>query len=116
MPLSDLLSTPCDVLIPAAIPDVIDADVARTLSCRIVVEAANGPTTEEGDTALRDRGIVVLPDIIANGGPAVLPAHACMQQCYTMLSCCSCSASAAHASTAALPGHIVDPGATGHAA
>ena len=68
MPLEDVLKVPCDVLIPAAIPDVIDAEAARALECRIVVEAANGPTTEEGDQVLRERGITVLPDIIANGG------------------------------------------------
>lgn len=67
-PVGDLLKTKCDVLIPAAIGGVIDQEQAKTLDCRFVVEAANGPTTPEGDQALRDRGIVVLPDILTNGG------------------------------------------------
>ncbi len=59
---------PCDVFIPAAVPDVITEEVATRLNCKYVVEAANGPTTPEGDKALRERGIVVLPDVYANGG------------------------------------------------
>lgn len=67
-PVGDLLKTKCDVLIPAAIGGVIDQEQAKTLDCRFVVEAANGPTTPEGDQVLRERGIVVLPDIYTNGG------------------------------------------------
>jgi glutamate dehydrogenase (NAD(P)+) len=67
-PVGDLLKTKCDVLIPAAIGGVIDAAVAKQLDCRFVVEAANGPTTPEGDRVLRERGVVVLPDILTNGG------------------------------------------------
>ena len=44
-----MLKLQCDVFIPAAVPDVIDEKVARELNCRYVVEAANGPTTVEGD-------------------------------------------------------------------
>ena len=44
-----MLKLPCDIFIPAAVPDVIDENVARQLNCRYVVEAANGPTTVEGD-------------------------------------------------------------------
>ena len=68
LPLEELLSLSCDVLIPAAIPDVITEEVAATLDCKYVVEAANGPTTPEGDKVLRERGIGVLPDVYANGG------------------------------------------------
>ncbi len=46
-----MLKLPCDIFIPAAVPDVIDENVARQLNCRYVVEAANGPTTVEGDKA-----------------------------------------------------------------
>lgn len=59
---------PCDVLVPAAIGNVITAENADQLQCKSVVEAANGPTTPEGDQKLRTRGIVVLPDIYTNGG------------------------------------------------
>lgn len=63
-----ILEIPCDVLVPAAIGGVLDEDVARKVQCRYVVEAANGPTTPEGDGVLREQGIVVLPDIYTNGG------------------------------------------------
>jgi hypothetical protein len=63
---------PCDVLIPAAIGGVVTAENAAQLQCKFLVEAANGPTTPGGDQVLRDRGIVVLPDIYTNGGCAVL--------------------------------------------
>ncbi len=63
-----ILSTPCDVLVPAAIGNVIDAATAEHIEAKYVVEAANGPTTPEGDAVLRKRGITVLPDIYTNGG------------------------------------------------
>lgn len=63
-----ILSIPCDVLVPAAIGGVITADSAPTIQARYVVEAANGPTDPGGDAVLRERGIVVLPDIYTNGG------------------------------------------------
>lgn len=67
-PVGDLLRTKCDVLIPAAIGGVITGENAASLDCRFVAEAANGPTTPEGDAVLRDKGVVVLPDIYTNGG------------------------------------------------
>ncbi|MEZ4446919.1 MAG: Glu/Leu/Phe/Val dehydrogenase dimerization domain-containing protein [Polyangiaceae bacterium] len=68
IPSDQLLLTPCDVLVPAALGDVIDADVAKALDAKLVVEAANGPTTPEGDHVLAARKIPVLPDIFANAG------------------------------------------------
>lgn len=65
---ADILNTPCDVLIPAAMGGVITGENAAKLQCKVVVEAANGPTTPEGDRILRERGITVLPDIYTNGG------------------------------------------------
>mmetsp|Transcript_11863 Transcript_11863/g.25473 ORF Transcript_11863/g.25473 Transcript_11863/m.25473 type:complete len:449 (-) Transcript_11863:687-2033(-) len=65
---AEILNTPCDVLIPAAIGGVITEANAAKLQCKMVVEAANGPTTPDGDKILRDRGITVLPDIYTNGG------------------------------------------------
>jgi glutamate dehydrogenase (NAD(P)+) len=56
------------VLIPAALGDVIDADVANAVQAKIIVEAANGPTTPAGDEVLKKRGITVIPDIYANAG------------------------------------------------
>lgn len=63
-----ILSIPCDVLVPAAIEGVINAETAGQVEAKYVVEAANGPTTPEGDKILRERGIIVLPDIYTNGG------------------------------------------------
>ena len=63
-----LLRMECDVLIPAALEGVITKDNASLLQCHIVVEAANGPTTPEADEILHDRGIQVVPDILANAG------------------------------------------------
>ena len=57
-----------DVLIPAAIGNVITQDNADTLQANIVVEGANGPTTSRGDEILRGRDIPVIPDILANAG------------------------------------------------
>lgn len=64
----DLLEIPCDVLIPAALGGQITKDNAEKLQCTIVVEGANGPTTPEADMILHDRGIMVVPDILANAG------------------------------------------------
>lgn len=68
LPKEAILNVECDVLIPAAIGGVITEDNAHDLRCKIVVEAANGPTTPGGDDILRKRGIVCLPDIYTNGG------------------------------------------------
>ena len=63
-----LLTTPCDVLIPAALGDVFDAPLAREVQAKMVVEAANAPTTPEADDVFQERGIPVLPDILVNAG------------------------------------------------
>ena len=69
-PLADdeLWSVPCELLVPAALGGVIDADVAGRLAARVVVEAANGPTTTDAEPVLQERGVVVVPDILANAG------------------------------------------------
>ena len=67
-PKADILTVPCDVLVPAAIGGVLTEETATKVDCKFIVEAANGPTTPGGDAVLRDRGIVVLPDIYTNGG------------------------------------------------
>jgi glutamate dehydrogenase (NAD(P)+) len=64
----NLLLLECDVLIPAALGGVIHKGNARDVRTKVVVEAANGPTTAEADDILRERGIVVVPDIYANAG------------------------------------------------
>jgi glutamate dehydrogenase (NAD(P)+) len=59
---------PCELFIPAALGGVITPDVAEKLAAQVVVEAANGPTTREAEPVLDQRGIVVVPDILANAG------------------------------------------------
>jgi glutamate dehydrogenase (NAD(P)+) len=64
----ELLEYECDVLVPAALEKVITADNAPRIKAKIVAEAANGPTLPEADEILHERGIMVLPDILANAG------------------------------------------------
>lgn len=64
----DLLEYDCDILIPAALEKVITAENAPRIKAKIVAEAANGPTLPEADAILHDRGVMVLPDILANAG------------------------------------------------
>ncbi len=68
----ELLTSKVDVLIPAALEHQIHADNAPQVQATMVVEAANGPTTPEADKVLHDRGIVVVPDILANAGGVVV--------------------------------------------
>lgn len=63
-----LLTAECEVLVPGALENQISADVARNIRCKIVAEAANGPTLPEADPILYEKGIVVIPDILANAG------------------------------------------------
>jgi glutamate dehydrogenase (NAD(P)+) len=64
----DLLTTECDILVPAALENQITAENAGRIRAKIIVEGANGPTTNDADEILRKKGIVVVPDILANGG------------------------------------------------
>ena len=61
-----------DAFVPAALEGAIDAEVARNLQTRLVVEGANGPTTNAADDILSRRGVKVIPDILANGGGVVV--------------------------------------------
>ncbi len=65
---SELLTLPCDVLIPAALEGQLTEFNANDVQARVVIEGANGPTTPEADDILHDRGITVIPDILANAG------------------------------------------------
>lgn len=64
----ELLALECDVLIPAALENQIRGDNAATIRAKLIVEAANGPTTPVADKILAEKGVVVLPDILANSG------------------------------------------------
>jgi glutamate dehydrogenase (NAD(P)+) len=64
----ELLTTECDLLVPAALENQITEGNAAEVKARLVAEAANGPTTPEADAILESRGIAVIPDILANAG------------------------------------------------
>ena len=68
----ELLAIECDILIPAAMEGQLRADNAANVKARLIVEAANGPTTPAADAILQSKNIVVLPDIVANGGGVVV--------------------------------------------
>ena len=65
---NELLTTPCTILIPAALERVISGAIAPKLRCRILAEAANGPTTPEADAVLADSDIYIIPDVLCNAG------------------------------------------------
>jgi len=69
---SELLELDCDVLIPAAIAAQITKDNADRIKASIIVEGANGPTTPEADALLNDRGVLIVPDILANAGGVIV--------------------------------------------
>ena len=64
----DVLTMEADVFVPAAVENVITEESARRLPVRVVLEAANHPTTPEGDAVLQERGILPLPDLLVNAG------------------------------------------------
>jgi glutamate dehydrogenase (NAD(P)+) len=64
----ELLEVPCDVLVPAAVGGVVTARNAARVAASIIVEGANGPTTEDADAILGSRGVAVVPDLVANAG------------------------------------------------
>jgi glutamate dehydrogenase/leucine dehydrogenase len=69
----ELWTIPCDWLVPAALGGVITKEGnASTIDCKVVVEAANSPTTPTADRILAERGIPVIPDFLANGGGVVV--------------------------------------------
>lgn len=68
----DLIHLECDVLVPAALADAIYKENASGIQAKIVVEGANGPTTPEADKILQDKGVLVVPDILANAGGVIV--------------------------------------------
>lgn len=72
VPQDGFLNTQCDILVPAAIETQITMRNAGQIDAKLIVEGANGPTTPEADAILRERGIMVVPDILANAGGVVV--------------------------------------------
>jgi glutamate dehydrogenase (NAD(P)+) len=69
---TELLHLPVDVLVPAALADSITGATATGIKAKIVVEGANAPTTPQGDEIMNDKGILVVPDILANAGGVIV--------------------------------------------
>jgi glutamate dehydrogenase (NAD(P)+) len=65
---TDIITWDADVLVPAALEDAINKDNVANVKARIIVEGANGPTTPEADDMLNQRGVLIIPDILANAG------------------------------------------------
>ncbi|MFZ0942734.1 MAG: Glu/Leu/Phe/Val dehydrogenase [Syntrophobacteraceae bacterium] len=80
----ELLALPVTVLFPAALENVIRADNAENLKCKICCELANGPTTPEADRILDDKGIFVLPDFLANAGGVTVSYFEQVQNAYNL--------------------------------
>lgn len=68
----ELLTSECDLLIPAALENQINENNANDIKAKIIVEAANGPTTIEADGILNNKGVIIVPDILANAGGVVV--------------------------------------------
>lgn len=69
---AELLELPCDILIPAALENQITAENADRIKAKIVIEAANGPTSVEADEILNKKGVKVIPDILSNSGGVIV--------------------------------------------
>jgi glutamate dehydrogenase (NAD(P)+) len=68
LPDEQFWSVPCDILVPAALEQQITATNAHLVQARLVIEGANGPTTPQADDILAERGVLVVPDVVANAG------------------------------------------------
>ncbi len=68
----ELLTSECDILVPAALEDQITEEIASKLQCKYIVEGANGPTTAAADAIIESRGITLVPDIFANSGGVIV--------------------------------------------
>ena len=68
----DLLALSCDVMVPAALEGQITGQNASRVQAKVIIEGANGPTTPDADDVLQDKGVTVVPDILANAGGVVV--------------------------------------------
>ncbi len=69
---ADLVAVPCDVFIPAALGGMIHEHNAELMECKLLIEGANSPTTPTADRILREKGVSILPDVMANAGGVVV--------------------------------------------
>ena len=68
MPGEKIFELPVDVIVPAALENVLTEENAHKVQAKIVLEIANGPTTPKADEIMREKGVLVLPDILSNAG------------------------------------------------
>jgi len=68
----ELLALPCDLLVPSALEGALTAENAGQVKAKIIAEGANGPTTPEADEILNDKGVFIIPDILANAGGVIV--------------------------------------------
>lgn len=72
MTTSEMLEVPCDILFPAAVQSVLNAENADRIQAKLVMECANGPTTPEAEKILQDKGVIIIPDVLVNCGSAIV--------------------------------------------
>ena len=76
-----LLTLPCDILVPAALENQLTERIAPKVQSKLIAEAANGPTTPAADAIFQDRGVTVVPDILANAGGSRSPTSSGFRIC-----------------------------------
>ena len=74
MPRDDIIGFDCELLVPAAQPDVVTTDNAAKISARVILEGANIPVTVQAEAQLADRGVLCVPDVVANAGGVICAA------------------------------------------
>ena len=79
----ELLALPCDLLVPAAMEETINVGNAEEIKARVMVEGANGPTTPEADHILNEKGVFIVPDILANAGGVIVSYFEWVQDLHT---------------------------------